>query len=148
MTRRIVILETVLVPLYWLILAASAWILLRGHNEPGGGFIGGLVAVTATVLWGITRGPDAARRRLPFRDPIALSVAGVACAALSGLPAWIAGEAFLTHLSITVPLGIAELWLSTVMLFDFGVYLCVWGALAGYGLGLLAIDGDGAEEPA
>lgn len=148
MTRRIVILETVVTPLYWVILAASLWVLLRGHNEPGGGFIGGLVAVAATVLWGIARGPDSARRRLPLRDPVALSALGVLCAALSGVPAWFAGKAYLTHLSVTVPLGVTELWVSTVMLFDFGVYLCVWGALAGYGVGLLAIDPDPQEERA
>ena len=101
MNARVVVLESVVAPLYWLILAASVWILFRGHNEPGGGFIGGLVAVAATVLWGAARGPASARHKLPF-----------------------------------------DLWLSTVMLFDAGVDLCVWGAVSGFGLGLLAIDDD------
>jgi len=142
---RVVILETVVGPLYWLILAASVWILLRGHNEPGGGFIGGLVAVGATVLWGVARGPASARRRLPFRDPVLLAAAGVLASLVSGVPAWFVGDSYLTHKSFTLPLGFTDLWLSTVMLFDAGVYLCVWGAVSGFGLGLLAIDDDGDE---
>ena len=60
MKGRIVILEVVARPLYGLILAASVWVLLRGHNEPGGGFIGGLLAVTASVLWAVAHGSAAA----------------------------------------------------------------------------------------
>jgi len=140
MNRRVVILEVVASPLYWVILTASVWLLLRGHNEPGGGFIGGLVAVSASVLWAVAYGSQAALRRLPLRDPAALAAAGVALAALAGLPALLGGEAFLTHWWGKLPLGFTELEVSTVLLFDLGVYLCVWGALAGYALGLLAID--------
>lgn len=147
MNRRIVILEVVVGPLYWLILIASVWVLLRGHNEPGGGFIGGLVAVSATVLWAIARDSDAAQRRLPFRDPMALAAVGVLCSALSGMPAWFVGASYLTHQSLTIPLEVTQLWVSTVQLFDLGVYLCVWGALSGYALGLLAVDGDHEDEP-
>ncbi len=142
MNARVVVLETVVAPLYWLILAASVWILFRGHNEPGGGFIGGLVAVGATVLWGAARGPSSARHKLPFGDPVLLAAAGVLASAVSGIPAWFAGDSYLTHQSFMLPLGFTELWVSTVMLFDAGVYLCVWGAVSGFGLGLLAIDDD------
>ena len=138
MNRRLVILEAVAAPLYWLIPAASLWVLLRGHNEPGGGFIGGLVAVSASILWAVAHGSDAAARRLPLGSPVALAALGVALGALAGVPALLAGDEFLTHwwgqwLGVTV---------STVLLFDIGVYLCVWGALAGYALALLAIDDD------
>jgi multicomponent Na+:H+ antiporter subunit A len=141
---RTVILEAVAGPLYAVILAASLWVLLRGHNEPGGGFIGGLVAVAATVLWAVARGGDAAARRLPLRSPVRLAAAGVAVAALAGLPALVAGSPFLTGIWFTVPIGFGEVKASTVMLFDLGVYLCVWGAVAGYALALLAVD-DPAE---
>ena len=50
MTSRSVLLEYVAKTAHWLILAASVWILLRGHDESGGAFIGGLVAVVATAL--------------------------------------------------------------------------------------------------
>jgi len=150
MRGRVVILEAAAGPLYVLILAASIWVLLRGHNEPGGGFIGGLIAVSASILWAVAQGSDAARRRLPLRDPVMLGATGVLLAALSGVPAWLAGDAYLTHLWATVPLGITDLKVSTVLIFDLGVYLCVWGALAGYALALLAVDEDiapGGTEP-
>lgn len=142
MKSRIVILEAAAGPLYVLILAASIWVLLRGHNEPGGGFIGGLIAVSASILWAVARGSEAARRRLPLRDPLMLGATGVLLAALSGLPALLLGDAYLTHLWATLPLVVTELKVSTVLIFDLGVYLCVWGALAGYALALLAIDED------
>jgi len=141
---RIVILEAAAGPLYLLILAASVWVLLRGHNEPGGGFIGGLIAVSASILWAIAHGSDAAARRLPLRDPLNLAATGVLLAALSGLPALLLGDAYLTHLWATLPLGFTDLKVSTVLVFDLGVYLCVWGALAGYALALLALDDDGS----
>jgi multicomponent Na+:H+ antiporter subunit B len=133
MKRRLVILEAVAGPLYWLILAASLWVLLRGHNEPGGGFIGGLVAVSASILWAVAQGSDAAARRLPLGSPAALAALGVGLGALAGVPALLQGQPFLTHWWGAGPL-------STVLLFDIGVYLCVWGALAGYALALLAVD--------
>jgi multicomponent Na+:H+ antiporter subunit B len=128
--------------LYVIILAASVWVLLRGHNEPGGGFIGGLIAVSASILWAVARGSDAARHRLPLRDPLRLGAVGVLLAGLSGLPALFLDAAYLTHLWATLSLGFTDLKISTVLIFDLGVYLCVWGALAGYALALLAIDDD------
>lgn len=144
MTPRPVMLEVVARPLYWVMLVASLVVLLRGHNEPGGGFIGGLLAVTASVLWAVACGADAAVQRLPLRSPMRLAAFGLLLALVAGLPAWALGQAYLTHLWVTVPLGFATLPLSTVLLFDLGVYLCVWGALAGYALALL--HGDEALE--
>jgi multicomponent Na+:H+ antiporter subunit B len=140
MRSNIVILHVAARPLYWLILAASVWVLLRGHNEPGGGFIGGLVAVSASILWAVAHGSGDARRRLPLRDPLRLAAFGVLLAAVSGLPALLSDAAYLTHLWATLGLGITDLKVSTVLIFDLGVYLCVWGALAGYALALLALD--------
>lgn len=146
MNRRVVILEVVATPLYWVMLAASVVVLLRGHNEPGGGFIGGLLAVTATVLWAVAHGPDAATRRLPLRSPVRLAALGVLVGALAGLPAWLLGKAYLTHLWATVPLGPTSLPVSTVLVFDLGVYLCVWGALGGYAIALLD-SGQAPDDP-
>jgi multicomponent Na+:H+ antiporter subunit B len=138
--RRLVIVEAFAGPLYWIVLAASVVVLLRGHNEPGGGFIGGLIAVSATIVWAVAHGSAAAERRLPLRSAPALAAAGVGLALLSGVPAWTAGQAFLTHWWGTLPLGFTEIKVSTVLVFDLGVYLCVWGALAGYALALLQAD--------
>jgi len=139
MNKRLVILESVAGPLYWLILGASIWVLLRGHNEPGGGFIGGLVAVSASILWAVAKGSDAAARRMPLGSPLVLSAVGLGLGTLAGVPAFFYGNDFLTHLWGSIPLGFTEVKVSTVLLFDIGVYLCVWGGLAGYSLALLSI---------
>jgi multicomponent Na+:H+ antiporter subunit B len=145
MNRRLVVVEAFAGPLYWIVLAASIVVLLRGHNEPGGGFIGGLIAVSATIVWAVAHGSAAAERRLPLRSAPALAATGVGMALLSGVPAWTAGQAFLTHWWGAVPLGFTEIKVSTVLVFDLGVYLCVWGALAGYALALLQVDEVAAE---
>lgn len=122
-------------PLYWIMLAAALWILLRGHNEPGGGFIGGLLAVAGSSLLAITLGTAAALRRQPLA-PLPLAMSGVGLAALSGLAGVLAGLPFLTHLW-------TDIGLSTVMLFDLGVFFAVWGSLTGYVYALLD-DGEPA----
>ena len=111
-------------PLYWLLIAAALWLLLRGHNEPGGGFIAGLVAVAASSLLALSQDITAARRWQPLA-PLPLAMLGVGLAALAGLPGVLGGQPFLSHLWL-------ESGLSTVLLFDLGVFCAVWGALTGY----------------
>ncbi len=139
-SRALVIVDAVAGSLYWVVLGASVAVLLRGHNEPGGGFIGGLVAVSASVLWAVARGPAAAAARLPLGSPRRLATAGVAIAAASGLAAWGRGEPFLAAWWGSLPLVVTHVGVSTVLLFDAGVYLCVWGALSGYALEMLGLD--------
>lgn len=146
MNDRIVILEVVARPLYVLILAAAVVVLLRGHNEPGGGFIAGLLAVTASVLWAVAYGTEAARRWLPSGSPVRLAAGGVLLGAIAGLPGLLGGNAYMTHLWFDLPLGFTTLPLSTVLLFDIGVFLCVWGSLAGYTLALLQAEGTPAAD--
>lgn len=141
MTGRAFIAEVFMRLLYPLLLIASLWILLRGHNAPGGGFIGGLVAVAASSAYALVFGAGPALRRLPLA-PAHLGGAGVLLALMSGFPALMQGLPFLTHRWVSVPLGVVDLPLSTVMLFDLGVYLCVWGALGGYCLGLVEMIGE------
>lgn len=105
----------------------SVFILLRGHNEPGGGFIGGLAAASAFVIYTFAHGVEAGRRALLFH-PVAVTGIGLLCAIFSGLAPFLGlpGEAFLTHQWVTAPLGIK---LGTTILFDLGVYLVVVGAV-------------------
>ncbi|MCC6071940.1 MnhB domain-containing protein [Massilia sp. GCM10020059] len=134
--ERSVVLETTVAFFYWVMLAASLWLLLRGHNAPGGGFVAALVAVAATAAHALVFGVAAARARLPF-GPLGLSALGLALAAASGLPALLLGQAFLTHLWGELAVGGLALKISTVLIFDLGVALCVWGALGGFCLRLL-----------
>lgn len=124
MSPRATLLEAVARPIFWLLLAAALWIVLRGHNAPGGGFIGGLVAVAGSSLVATVLGPAAARRLQPL-DALPLAMLGVTLTLLSGLPAVFLGLPYLTQLW-------SDLGLSTVLLFDLGVFFSVWGALTGY----------------
>jgi multicomponent Na+:H+ antiporter subunit B len=124
MTPRSTLLEQAVKPLYWILMVFALWILFRGHNEPGGGFIGGLIAVTGSSLLAITLNTQAARRWQPF-SPLNLAVLGVGMAFLTGLLGVAAGLPFLTHLW-------TDMGVSSVMLFDLGVFFVVWGSLTGY----------------
>ena len=107
------------------LLLFSIFLLLRGHNEPGGGFVGGLVAASAILLQMIAFGPAEVRRLIPF-DILVLLPAGLLVAALSGLPALLLGQPFLSGLWVTLPV-LGGLKLGTPVIFDIGVYLVVLG---------------------
>jgi multicomponent Na+:H+ antiporter subunit B len=112
-------------------LALSIVLLLRGHNEPGGGFIGGLLAASAFLVYGMAHTPGKARRLLYF-DPIQLMTTGLALAILSGIMAWGASAPmpFLTGLwsDLSIPtLLVGDLKIGTPLIFDIGVYLVVLG---------------------
>jgi multicomponent Na+:H+ antiporter subunit B len=110
-----------------LLLAFSLFMLLRGHNEPGGGFIGGLLAVTAFALYALAFDVRQARALLRV-SPRTLIAIGLLLATASGCLAWLAGQPFLFGLWLPFDLP-AELKFSTVLLFDVGVYLVVLGAV-------------------
>lgn len=117
----------------WLLLAASLVILWRGHDNPGGGFVGGLTAALSFALIALAYGVDRAERALRV-DPLTLVGAGAACTLVSGLPGMFAGQPFLTHLW-SEPIGILPK-LGTTMIFDLGVYLVVLGAVLTFLFGL------------
>ena len=122
-----------------LMMLFSVFVLLRGHNEPGGGFIGGLVAVSALAIFGIANGVDAVRKALWFH-PMAISAFGLAMAAVAGLISMAAAVPFMTGLWIYPSVLGVEIPLSTVMLFDIGVYFVVVGAITSIALALEAGD--------
>lgn len=134
-----------------LMLAFSLFILLRGHNEPGGGFIGGLIAATAFAVFAKSDGTLAARRALRI-DPITLSLLGLGAAALSGVWGWAAEGAFLAGawpLLETGPDGGKKgLPIGSILMFDVGVYLVVVGAVAALFLALEEDAARGEGEPA
>ena len=108
-----------------LLLIFSVFLLLRGHNEPGGGFAGGLVGASAYALYFIANGIGEARRVLRF-DPQAVVASGLLLAALSTLPSLVAGEPFMTAIWIDTAIPLIGK-VGTPLLFDFGVYLLVLG---------------------
>jgi multicomponent Na+:H+ antiporter subunit B len=110
-----------------LLLLFSLFILIRGHNEPGGGFIGGLVAAAAFALNAIAFDARSTRRTLRI-DPRMLIPAGLSIALVSGIIPLFSGDSFMTGkwFSIFVP-GLEQLDIGTPLLFDCGVYLLVLG---------------------
>lgn len=113
----------------------SIFVLLRGHNEPGGGFIGGLIAVAALSIYGIAFGVETVRRAIVFH-PLSIAGAGLLLATLSGLLSMLFQVPFMTGLWVyPVVLG-EEIPLSSVMTFDIGVYLVVVGAVTSIALSL------------
>jgi len=124
------ILNTATRVLVALMLLFSAYMLLRGHNEPGSGFIGGLIAAIGFALYAIAHGTEATRRALRI-DPALIAMAGLGIALLSGLLPALAGDSLFTGLwwFVGSDQDSKGLPISTVLLFDIGVYLSVVGAL-------------------
>ncbi len=109
------------------LLVFSVFILLRGHDEPGGGFIGGLLTAGGLVIYLLAHGPAAARRLIRF-DPRAFIGLGMLCALAAALAGPLAGQPVLAGLWGEHPVpGIGKV--STVLLFDLGVHLVVAGSV-------------------
>lgn len=110
-----------------LALLVSVYILLRGHNFPGGGFIAGLITAVALIMQYLANGVSWAQARLTVNMHTVIS-AGLLIAALTGLASWAFDHPFLTstfgHLNWPV---IGEFELASAMAFDLGVYLVVVG---------------------
>jgi multicomponent Na+:H+ antiporter subunit B len=111
-----------------LLLLFAVFLLLRGHNQPGGGFVGGLVVAASFVLYSIAFGVGAARRALLVR-PSTLLGAGPLVALVSGLPGVVVGQPFMTSRWTTVTAGSTTLDVGTPLVFDVGVFLAVIGVV-------------------
>ncbi|MBI5446030.1 MAG: Na+/H+ antiporter subunit B [Deltaproteobacteria bacterium] len=108
-----------------LLLLFSLFLLLRGHNEPGGGFVAGLVAAVAFVLQALAHGVAQARRMLRA-EPRLLVASGLLTALASGLVSMTLGQPFLTGRWSTLRMPVIG-HAGTPLLFDAGVYLVVAG---------------------
>jgi len=111
-----------------LLLLFALFLFLRGHNEPGGGFVGGLVVAAAFVLYAIAYGVDAGRRAL-LVDPSALLGTGLLVALASGIPAVLLGRPFLTAIWTKVGIEPTGYDVGTPLVFDAGVFLAVIGVV-------------------
>ena len=116
-------------------LVFSVFVLLRGHNEPGGGFIGGLIAASAIAIYGMAAGPISARTAIRV-PPLAIAGFGVGIAALSGFISLPFDVPFLTGLWVEWTMGSTEVAISTPMLFDIGVYFAVFGTITAVAVAL------------
>ena len=122
------ILQTATRLLMPLLLLFAVFLLFRGHNQPGGGFVGGLVVASSFVLYSIAFGVDAARRALLIR-PSTLLGAGLLIAFVSGIPGVIEGRPFMSAVWTTLGTGSAAIDVGTTLIFDIGVFLAVIGVV-------------------
>ena len=122
------ILQTATRLLMPLLLLFAVFLLLRGHNQPGGGFVGGLVVASSFVLYSIAFGVDAARRAL-LVTPLTLLGVGLLVALTSGLPAVAVGQPFMTAQWAEVMVSSNVVAIGTPLVFDVGVFLAVIGVV-------------------
>lgn len=108
----------------------AVYLLLRGHNLPGGGFIGGLVSALSVLLYGLATGLDQLEDRLHF-DPLRVAAVGLLLGLVAALIPVVRGEAFFLHYQgyLRIPHWGKVYW-GTPLLFDLGVMLLVLGISA------------------
>jgi multicomponent Na+:H+ antiporter subunit A len=129
MMRHSQLMDTTARGLFHITLLISAWLTLRGHNEPGGGFAGGLVAATGFVMVYLARGAEPLRRQVRIAPSTLIGV-GLAISGATGMASLITGNAFLESdiNKFTLPL-VGEVKFVTSVIFDLGVYLLVVGVV-------------------
>jgi len=110
-----------------LMLVFSIFLLFRGHNEVGGGFVGGLVAASALILYAISSTPSALWKLLPI-DPRFIAAIGLLVALISGFIPLLLGKPFMTGMWMAEPLPVVGK-VGTPTLFDVGVYILVIGVV-------------------
>lgn len=105
----------------------SFFLLLRGHNEVGGGFVGGLVAASALMLYAISSSPSALWKLLPL-DPRFIAGFGLLMSLLAGFFPIFFGLPFMTGMWVENSLPVVGK-VGTPTLFDAGVYFLVIGVV-------------------
>lgn len=109
-------------------LVVSFYLFMRGHNQPGGGFVAGLVMSVAFILQYMVAGTQWVEAQMSLR-PMRWMGFGLFSATLTGLGALFAGYPFLTthtwHFSLPV---LGDIHIASALFFDVGVYAMVVGS--------------------
>lgn len=123
------ILRTTSSLIIFIMLGFAIYLLLAGHNSPGGGFVGGLTTSAAIVLMYMAYGEKVVKKIIPINFQFFIPL-GLLIATLTGLGALLFNVPFLTHTFgvFHIPF-IGEIELATAMLFDLGVYFTVFGSM-------------------
>jgi multicomponent Na+:H+ antiporter subunit A len=139
--RRIVFVDVSVHLVFHVVMIASVWLLFAGHNQPGGGFVGGLLAGSAITLNYIAGGIGEVRSRSRFRPWTVLGAGLLLAGGTAAFPLVTGGSVLdVASGSWTLPL-IGTMNLSSALLFDAGVYLAVVGMV------LMAFEAFGDEAP-
>jgi multicomponent K+:H+ antiporter subunit A len=126
--RHSLLLSTVSQSLLPLAIMVSVYIFFRGHNQPGGGFIAGLVTSVAIILQYIAQGVDWVKQRMNVEYQRVVAV-GLLIALTTGAASWLFGRPFLTSWFdyFDIPL-LGKIELASAIAFDLGVYVTVVGS--------------------
>lgn len=110
----------------------AAYMAMKGHNLPGGGFIGGLIAAVALVLYRMSHGREAMDRIMPIH-PRVLVAGGLVIAGITAVVPLFFDQALLTSTVFDIPLPYTPepLHVPTAFFFDVGVLLVVIGVSVG-----------------
>ncbi len=139
--RRIVFVDGTVHVIFPAIVMMSLWLLFAGHNQPGGGFVGGLLAGSAIGLRYVAGGASAVRDQSRFRAWTVLGV-GVGLAALTAtLPLAFGGSVLEVASTVLHPPLVGEISVSSALVFDLGVYLTVVGTV------MMAFEAFGDDAP-
>lgn len=113
----------------FLLLGFAFYLLMAGHNSPGGGFVGGLITSGAILLLYMAYGEKAVKKILPINFLILIPI-GLLTALFTGVGSFLFNVPFLsqTYGHFTIPF-FGEFELATAMIFDIGVYLTVVGTM-------------------
>lgn len=113
----------------YVVIVFSLFLLGRGHNEPGGGFIGGLMTAAAIVIQYLAFDLESVKKAIPF-DGLKLVALGLSCAVGTGLVTMFAYGLFMDHVFAYIQLPFfGQLQLTTAFVFDLGVYFVVVGGI-------------------
>ena len=126
-----IILQTAIKLIVPLGLLFALFMALKGHDEPGGGFIGGLIAAVSLVIYRLSAGAEAFEQLIPAH-PRTIVMVGMLIAVGVGVAPMLLGWPFLTTWHDYMPLpGGEQVHLASALIFDAGVLLVVIGAAVG-----------------
>ncbi|NBC83540.1 MAG: Na(+)/H(+) antiporter subunit B [Bacteroidetes bacterium] len=116
-------------PLRVILIIVSMYYFLRGHNSPGGGFIGALILSAGFIFQAMAVNTNSARRSMLIEPEWYIHI-GLLMSIVSSIPGWIYVNTPMTGVWTTINLPLAgDIKLGTPLLFDLGVYVCVFGVV-------------------
>jgi multicomponent Na+:H+ antiporter subunit A len=125
--ERLVFVELSVQVIFYVVVMGSLWLLFAGHNQPGGGFVAGLLAGSAITLRYIAGGIAEVRARSRFRPWTVLGTGLLVAVVVAGFPLLGGGSVLdVATGTLDVPV-IGDVHLSSALAFDIGVYLTVIG---------------------
>lgn len=126
---RNIILEKIVTLFMKVMMAFSLYLLIRGHNNPGGGFIAGIIASTGFIFFSIIHGTKEIQKIIKFKPQTFIGIGLLLVLFSAMLPVFFAREVqtgLWIHSNLPV---LGPLHLGTPLIFDTGVYFVVIGVI-------------------